>query len=139
MNLIYFALVGDIGYVKDDGFFHFLRKQLKEFRIVFLVLGNHEPYYSSWFETESEIKRFEMDLVSIQSGEPPGQLSPDLLVRARPICPIERCPDHRSRRVESCVGDHFPRAGLLTMPGHSFTQALFVFCGRLVSLASRCV
>ena len=36
------ALLGDIGYVKDDGFFDFLHKQLSSFEIVLLVLGNHE-------------------------------------------------------------------------------------------------
>lgn len=58
----YLVLVGDIGYVKDAGFFDFLREQLGVFKIVFLVLGNHEAYYSSWAETKSRMKRFEDDL-----------------------------------------------------------------------------
>jgi hypothetical protein len=44
------ALLGDIGYTRDDGFFDFLRKQLKQlkqFEIVLSMLGNHEPYHSS--------------------------------------------------------------------------------------------
>ncbi|KAJ5098298.1 hypothetical protein N7532_005299 [Penicillium argentinense] len=69
----YLALVGDIGYAKDDGFFRFLRKQLEEFRIVFLVLGNHEPYYSSWTEAKTKIKRFESGLAPLPSGKPLGQ------------------------------------------------------------------
>jgi hypothetical protein len=54
----YLALLGDIGYVKDEGLFHFLRRQLEDFRIVFLVLGNHEAYHSSWPETKSAVNKF---------------------------------------------------------------------------------
>lgn len=71
----YLALIGDIGYVKDDDFFHFLRNQLIVFRIVFLILGNHEPYHSSWAETKSRTKRFEAELYeSFERGETLGQL-----------------------------------------------------------------
>lgn len=72
----YLALIGDIGYVKDDGFFHFLRNQLKAFHIVFLVLGNHEPYHSSWPEAKSRIKRLEAELDdrSLKHGETLGKL-----------------------------------------------------------------
>lgn len=65
----YLALLGDIGYVKDEGFFHFLRKQLANFRIVFLVMGNHEPYHSSWAEVKSKIKSFEESLAHQEFGE----------------------------------------------------------------------
>ncbi|KAL2867593.1 uncharacterized protein BJX67DRAFT_387832 [Aspergillus lucknowensis] len=55
----YLALIGDIGYVKDDGFFHFLRCQLEVFRIVFL----------------SRIKRFENGLgESCERSKRLGQL-----------------------------------------------------------------
>ncbi|KAJ5544852.1 hypothetical protein N7461_007156 [Penicillium sp. DV-2018c] len=36
----YLALLGDIGYVKDEGLFHFL------------------PYHSSWSETKSAVNKF---------------------------------------------------------------------------------
>jgi hypothetical protein len=39
------------------------------FRIVFLVLGNLEAYYSSWAETKSQIKRFEDDVASLTQSE----------------------------------------------------------------------
>lgn len=58
----FLALLGDIGYVKDEGFFLFLRKQLATFRIVFLVLGNHEAYHSSWAETKSNVQPFKDDI-----------------------------------------------------------------------------
>lgn len=58
----YLALLGDIGCVKDDGFFDFLRKQLDVFRVVFLVLGNHEPYCSRWPETMARIEQFKGEI-----------------------------------------------------------------------------
>lgn len=71
----YLALLGDIGYVKDAGFFHFLQRQLKAFRIVFLVLGNHEPYHSAWADAIAEINRFKAESdASFNRGETLGQL-----------------------------------------------------------------
>lgn len=70
----YLALLGDIGYVKDEGFFEFLRKQLANFQIVFLVLGNHEPYGSSWCEAKSAVRKFEQDMDTLfQRGEVKGK------------------------------------------------------------------
>lgn len=40
----YLALLGDIGNVHDCSLFEFLDTQLNQFKIVFYVLGNHEPY-----------------------------------------------------------------------------------------------
>ncbi|KAL4971053.1 Ser/Thr protein phosphatase superfamily [Aspergillus stella-maris] len=61
-NAPYLALLGDIGYVKDDGYFEFLRKQLTAFEIVFLVLGNHEAYNSTWHEARLRVHRFSEDI-----------------------------------------------------------------------------
>ncbi|KAF2760783.1 ser/Thr protein phosphatase superfamily [Pseudovirgaria hyperparasitica] len=44
----YLALLGDIGYIKDASLITFLRKHLAKFKITFYVLGNHEPYHSSY-------------------------------------------------------------------------------------------
>ncbi|KAJ2983649.1 hypothetical protein NQ176_g539 [Zarea fungicola] len=63
----YLALLGDIGYIRDEGFFRFLRKQLQVFRVVFLVIGNHEPYFINWREAKSRIERFRAGL------DQPGQ------------------------------------------------------------------
>jgi Calcineurin-like phosphoesterase len=71
----YLALLGDIGYVKDAGFFDFLRKQLRAFQLVFLVLGNHEPYHSSWTDAISEVMRFQAESqAAFARGETSGQL-----------------------------------------------------------------
>ena len=57
----YLALLGDIGNVvqhKDD-FFAFLTQQLKQFRVVLFVLGNHEPFDSDWEATLEALQTFE--------------------------------------------------------------------------------
>ncbi|OJD24743.1 hypothetical protein ACJ73_03898 [Blastomyces percursus] len=68
------AVLSDAGYIKDKGYFEFLRKQLANFRILFLVLGNHEPYHSDWAETKSKVKRFKDDMEdSFRKGEVSGK------------------------------------------------------------------
>ncbi len=58
----YLALLGDIGYVKDKGLMAFLEQQLSNFKIVFFLLGNHEPYYSDWAEAKQKLKEFADDV-----------------------------------------------------------------------------
>ncbi|KAK2015979.1 Ser/Thr protein phosphatase [Colletotrichum eremochloae] len=55
----YLALLGDIGCVKDASYIDFLERQLTAFRIVFHVLGNHEPYGSSWDDTIEKLQSFQ--------------------------------------------------------------------------------
>ena len=56
------ALIGDIGCVKDPEYLSFLERQLSKFKIVFLLLGNHEPYYSSWATTRQKLRQFEKEI-----------------------------------------------------------------------------
>ncbi|PGG95218.1 hypothetical protein AJ79_10184 [Helicocarpus griseus UAMH5409] len=56
------ALLGDIGYVKEPGFFLFLRRQLSAFHTVLFLLGNHEPYHSNWPSTRAKMKEFETEM-----------------------------------------------------------------------------
>lgn len=71
----YLALLGDIGYVRDAGFFQFLQKQLSNFRIVFLIFGNHEPYHSSWSEIKSKVQQFKADTdAAHRDGKSSGKL-----------------------------------------------------------------
>ncbi|BCS05933.1 hypothetical protein ALUC_10315A [Aspergillus luchuensis] len=58
----YLALLGDIGNVRDDGFLLFIEDQLRKFEIVFLVMGNHEPFHSSWLDVREKLKRFSDDI-----------------------------------------------------------------------------
>jgi hypothetical protein len=44
----YLCLLGDIGRAVDEKLFIFLEHQLGAFKVVFFVLGNHEPYGSSY-------------------------------------------------------------------------------------------
>ncbi|KAK9782706.1 putative Metallo-dependent phosphatase-like protein [Seiridium cardinale] len=58
------ALLGDIGcFGKDfEEYTDFLLARLRQFKIVFLVLGNHEPYHSSWAEVKTLAKDFQKGL-----------------------------------------------------------------------------
>lgn len=54
----YLALLGDIGLVRDDGFFTFIEAQLQKFQIVFLLLGNHEAWHSTRAKTKESMRQF---------------------------------------------------------------------------------
>ncbi|PGH02698.1 hypothetical protein AJ79_07577 [Helicocarpus griseus UAMH5409] len=64
------ALLGDIGNVRDKGFSPFIEAQLHNFRTVFLLLGNHEPYHSSWPNVRQEIEKFAQN-IRLQSEREP--------------------------------------------------------------------
>lgn len=53
------ALLGDIGCVSDPGYLAFLAAQLAQFRIVFHLLGNHEPYGSTWDASIKKLREFQ--------------------------------------------------------------------------------
>ena len=52
------ALLGDIGNVRDEGFFRFLEEQLTSFDTVFFLLGNHEPYHQGWSNVKERLRDF---------------------------------------------------------------------------------
>ncbi|RYP77022.1 hypothetical protein DL771_001312 [Monosporascus sp. 5C6A] len=55
----YLALLGDIGYIKHaEEYIAFLKRQLSTFRVVFFVLGNHEPWHSSWEHSKNVMRQF---------------------------------------------------------------------------------
>lgn len=56
------ALLRDIRYVQDAGFFDFLQQQLSNFRLVFFVIGNHEPYHSNWANVKTRLGRLSQDM-----------------------------------------------------------------------------
>ncbi|KAF8310405.1 hypothetical protein DL93DRAFT_2062114 [Clavulina sp. PMI_390] len=60
------ALVGDIGRAVDDAFFVWLRKMLRKFEAVLLVMGNHEFYGSSYVKSSSSA---DADKTTPQLGE----------------------------------------------------------------------
>ncbi|KMP07131.1 ser/Thr protein phosphatase superfamily protein [Coccidioides immitis RMSCC 2394] len=55
----YLTLLEDIGNVHDKGFFPFIKAQLRNFRTVFFLMGNHELYHCSWDEARRKINMFE--------------------------------------------------------------------------------
>lgn len=68
------ALLGDIGNVRDPGFFPFIETQLSKFRMVFFLLGNHEPYHSSWADVTMKIHKFERETCQRAEREPESRL-----------------------------------------------------------------
>jgi hypothetical protein len=68
----YLALIGDIGYVKDAEYLSFLERQLSTFKIVFLVLGNHEPFHSNWATTKQKLRQFEIEINIKNAGDKLG-------------------------------------------------------------------
>ena len=62
----YLALLGDIGKVSDPRLFDFLKAQLRKFKIVFYLLGNHELYGMTFHQAQSEVKAFETDIQNSQ-------------------------------------------------------------------------
>ena len=76
----YLALLGDIGNTNHVDMISFLRKLLYQFRTVFFVLGNHEPYHSSWEKAKTQLKELKKDLDAKRAsqatksvGETPGE------------------------------------------------------------------
>lgn len=57
------ALLGDIGNVAAhrDDFLGFLTRQMRQFRTVMFVPGNHEAYHSNWPETLDILQAFQRD------------------------------------------------------------------------------
>ena len=54
----YLALLGDIGNTRDPKLYPFLETQLRQFQKVFFLLGNHEPYHSSYPASKQRVTSF---------------------------------------------------------------------------------
>jgi predicted phosphodiesterase len=63
------ALLGDIGLASDSRLFEFLEQQLQKFERVFYVLGNHEPYESSYQDACSAMAQLEEDVRERRQAE----------------------------------------------------------------------
>jgi hypothetical protein len=74
---LFLALIGDIGCVKDPEYLPFIQRQLSKFEVVFLLLGNHEPYNSSWGTTRGKLRQFEKD---VGAENPEGNLGSFVLL-----------------------------------------------------------
>jgi hypothetical protein len=64
----YLALLGDIGNVSDTRLFTFLEEQLQQFEIVFYLLGNHEPYGTTFPDARSTVRAFEKNIELLRSA-----------------------------------------------------------------------
>jgi len=69
------ALLGDIGWTRDERLFQWLEIQLSRFERVFMVAGNHEPYVStleqSTFALEEFSKRCSLSRAERTESAPP--------------------------------------------------------------------
>lgn len=73
------ALLGDIGIAGDNSLFDFLTQQLRQFEVIFHVLGNHEPYFSRYEDAVARIEAFERSIASrkvLEQGD--GNSHPNL-------------------------------------------------------------
>lgn len=68
-NSGYLALLGDIGLVVDNSLFDFLIRQLHKFKIVFYILGNHEPYSTTSEDALAKMQDFEAAILSGRARE----------------------------------------------------------------------
>lgn len=65
------ALVGDIGNVEPhrDDLVAFLDQQLRQFKAVLFVAGNHEAYHSTWPRTLEILKEIESDVQTRRASD----------------------------------------------------------------------
>lgn len=66
------ALLGDIGQVAHDGLFVFLERQLKRYWNVVFILGNHEPYGTSWVLAKARVRAFEAKMHALRESSTIG-------------------------------------------------------------------
>lgn len=66
----YLALLGDIGHVTSEHLIQFLVRQLLRYRIVFFLLGNHEPYRTSWVFARERMQRFVRNAQRLRAHDP---------------------------------------------------------------------
>jgi hypothetical protein len=66
----YLALLGDIGHVANDQLIQFLVRQLLRYKVVFFLLGNHEPYHISWEFAKERMAKFVRNAARLQENDP---------------------------------------------------------------------
>lgn len=68
------ALIGDIGQVAHDGLFDFLERQLQRYWNVIFILGNHEPYGTSWGWAKARVRAFEARMKELRESSTIGNI-----------------------------------------------------------------
>lgn len=63
------ALLGDIGHVATEHLIQFLVRQLLRYRVVFFLLGNHEPYHISWDFAKERMNRFVRNAARLREND----------------------------------------------------------------------
>lgn len=72
----FLALLGDVGLAGDDALFDFLTRQLRQFEVIFYVLGNHEPYFSQHEDAIAQLEAFESSSIASSKANhrQPGEI-----------------------------------------------------------------
>jgi hypothetical protein len=63
------ALLGDIGHVANDQLIQFLVRQLLRYKVVFFLLGNHEPYHTSWDFARERMAKFVRNAARLREND----------------------------------------------------------------------
>ncbi|KZT67410.1 Ser/Thr protein phosphatase superfamily protein [Daedalea quercina L-15889] len=64
------ALLGDIGWTRDERMFRWLEVQLSRFKRIFFIAGNHEPYMSTLEESTRSIESFARRAAVAHAADP---------------------------------------------------------------------
>jgi hypothetical protein len=62
------ALLGDTGQIAHGGLFVFLERQLRRYWNVIFILGNHEPYGTSWALAKASVRTFEARMQALRKS-----------------------------------------------------------------------
>ena len=65
----YLALLGDIGHVATEHLIQFLVRQLLRYKVVFFLLGNHEPYHISWDFAKERMNKFVRNAARLRAND----------------------------------------------------------------------
>lgn len=63
------ALLGDIGHIATEHLIQFLVRQLLRYRVVFFLLGNHEPYHISWDFAKERMNKFVRNAARLRQND----------------------------------------------------------------------
>lgn len=66
----YLALLGDIGHAESEGLFTFLERQLRRYKVVFYLFGNHEPFHLSMEVAKKKVQKFVSKMEKLRARSP---------------------------------------------------------------------
>lgn len=105
----YLALLGDIGNIVPhrEEFLAFLTRQLRQFRAVLFVPGNHEAYGTTWPRALSVLEEFEQAVQKTRSGSNTDGLN-QFVILNRGIFEVPTEDQHRTIVLGCSLFSHIP-------------------------------